>query len=969
MLNPKQIVAQVSRNGNGFRQIVVPVPANVTRFTTLQDFVALLEARGLKPQLLSNNQWRALCPAHDDQRPSLAFTERDGRILVHCFAGCSVEAICNALGISVKDLRIDQDFERRITFEVRDPNGTLVALHERIERNGRKTFIWKHPDGRKAQGDLKVADLPLYGVHRLQSAEFVVIVEGEKCADALWSVGIPAVATYGATCDPADEPLRQVIERAPIIYLWADSDNAGRKHMERIGKRLLELGATDVRWVEWSDAPEKGDAADAVAQQVDICALLEAAKPFEPPEEAPQNGATPPTSSQPTQCPFCQLSDAELFERAKPVLGADNPLQAAVERVSQTFGVVGENDNLQLLLLALTTRIFPQPVNVLVVGGTGQGKSFLTDAACATLPPCCHRRIVGASARALLFHPLAKGTVLQWLELPELGGDTIAATILRSILWQAPQETATDYLFVEWTPRGARRRSVQMPRQVALVTTKVDLPKDDQLLSRFLVMEVRESPDKRKAVLNALAASFNGVQPNPTDDALEPVRAFAEWLGRFKVRATIPYAYVLADLFAELPASERDFRDFATLLKLIAACALWNLVKRHHSFDGDNLQVTASLDDYATVYRLLLPVWGKPRSAALSETERRVAEALKESDHPATAEELAKIVGITDRSVRRALKDLTEKGLVERGEKRGRSYEWRLIGDLDALTVTLPTPEEVAAAWQPEPDPTRSDNLSPEADHNEPTEPTSDLPEVTICHLSPAVTDITDIHGHGVMSVKNPINTSTFGFTDKRTQDTLQMDDTDAEVTVRKLSDIFEAAPMDAERQVNRVRDVRDAKNLSSTSTFCGHSPMSANVRDVRDDRHDRDFPDPEGDLAVKVTCPRCGSWRRVPPDALMLADPLCDICGSVMKPEPEDSEECYIDTEDLVASFFEASDEPVVFDLETNEAIPVAFPDLQPQKVHCPRCGHSETTNAAALLPPLCPACKTPMDWEADGQ
>ena len=502
---------------------------------------------------------------------------------------------------------------------------------------------------------------------------------------------------------------------------------------------------------------------------------------------------------------------------------------------------------------------------------------------------------------------------------------------------------------------------------MALITTKVDLPKDDQLLSRFLVMEVRESPDKRKAVLNALAASFNGVQSSPTDDALEPVRAFAEWLGRFKVRVTIPYAYVLADLFAELPASERDFRDFATLLKLIAACALWNLAKRHHSFDGDNLQVTASLDDYATVYRLLLPVWGKPRSAALSETERRVAEALKESDHPATAEELAKVVGITDRSVRRALKDLAEKGLVERGEKRGRSYEWRLIGDLDALTVTLPTPEEVAAAWQPDPDPTRSDSLSPEADHNEPTEPPSDLPKVTICHLSPAVTDIADIHGHDAMSAKNPINTSTFGFTDKRTQDTLQMDDTSMESDRQELNirnSTACSAFADADSLKNRVRDVRDAKNLSSTSTFCGHSPMSANVRDVRDDRHDRDFPDPEGGLEVKVTCPRCGSWRRVPPDALMLADPLCDICSSVMKPEPEDSEERSIVTGDWVASFFEASNEPVVFDLETNEAIPVASPDCPTKEARCPRCGHREVVDPEVLLPPLCPACSSPMEW-----
>jgi DNA-binding transcriptional ArsR family regulator len=928
---------------------------------TFQDFITLLEVKGLKPRQLANGQWQAHCPAHDDAEPSLSVTESYGRILLHCFAGCAVDAICNALGITLKDLRTDQDLERRVTFEVRDPNGALVALHERIERNGKKTFVWRHPDGRKAQGDLKVADLPLYGVHRLQSAEFVVIVEGEKCADALWSVGIPAVATYGATCDPADEPLRQVIERVQTIYLWADNDNAGRKHMERIGKRLLELGATDVRWVEWHDAPEKGDAADAVAQRVDLHALLEAAKPFEPPEEAPQNGSTPPISSQTAQCPFCQLSDAELFERARPVLDAENPLQAAVERVSQTFGVVGENDNLQLLLLALTTRIFPQPVNVLVVGGTGQGKSFLTDAACATLPPCCHRRIVGASARALLFHPLAKGTVLQWLELPELGGDTIAATILRSILWQAPQETATDYLFVEWTPKGARRRSVQMPRQVALITTKVDLPKDDQLLSRFLVMEVRESPDKRKAVLNALAASFNGVQSSPTDDALEPVRAFAEWLARFKVRVTIPYAYVLADLFAELPASERDFRDFATLLKLVAACALWNLPKRQHAFNGDNLQVTANLDDYATVYRLLLPVWGKPRSAALSEAERKVAEALFAfaQDHPPTAEELAQALGLAKRTVERHLRSLELKGFAERGDKRevagiGRkAYEWKPVGDLSALTPTLPTPEQVASRWQPEPP--KPDPISDICDNSRQC-PLSlierEKPQQILGFSAPD--PISDICDTGDLTIS---------------------DDSDSETTVRKLSDIFEAGAASPIGKENDVANVANSKTPSFTKENLRHSPLSLNVANVANasptepQKPDKSLPiDPDSGLEVKVVCPTCGSWRRVPPDALMLADPRCSTCGSVMKPEPEDNGERYIDTEDWVASFLEGSNEPVVFDLETDEVIPVAdLPPLPTQEAVCPRCGHREHAIPTGLFPPLCPACRSPMQWLDD--
>lgn len=39
----------------------------------------------------------ACCPAHDDRQPSLSITERDGKLLVHCFAGCPQEAVWAAL--------------------------------------------------------------------------------------------------------------------------------------------------------------------------------------------------------------------------------------------------------------------------------------------------------------------------------------------------------------------------------------------------------------------------------------------------------------------------------------------------------------------------------------------------------------------------------------------------------------------------------------------------------------------------------------------------------------------------------------------------------------------------------------------------------------------------------------------------------------------------------------------------------
>ena len=49
--------------------------------------------------------WLGKCPAHQDQRPSLSIDEGvDGRALVKCWAGCTLDAILSALGLTKKDL-------------------------------------------------------------------------------------------------------------------------------------------------------------------------------------------------------------------------------------------------------------------------------------------------------------------------------------------------------------------------------------------------------------------------------------------------------------------------------------------------------------------------------------------------------------------------------------------------------------------------------------------------------------------------------------------------------------------------------------------------------------------------------------------------------------------------------------------------------------------------------------------------
>jgi hypothetical protein len=52
-----------------------------------------------------DGRWIARCPAHDDSHPSLSVRElADGRVLVHCFGGCSVEDVLQAAGVTFESL-------------------------------------------------------------------------------------------------------------------------------------------------------------------------------------------------------------------------------------------------------------------------------------------------------------------------------------------------------------------------------------------------------------------------------------------------------------------------------------------------------------------------------------------------------------------------------------------------------------------------------------------------------------------------------------------------------------------------------------------------------------------------------------------------------------------------------------------------------------------------------------------------
>ena len=64
-----------------------------------------------------DNSWIACCPGHDDKNPSLVITEKDGKVLLHCFSHhCDVSDIVHAVGLELSDL-----FPKQIRIEGSKP--------------------------------------------------------------------------------------------------------------------------------------------------------------------------------------------------------------------------------------------------------------------------------------------------------------------------------------------------------------------------------------------------------------------------------------------------------------------------------------------------------------------------------------------------------------------------------------------------------------------------------------------------------------------------------------------------------------------------------------------------------------------------------------------------------------------------------------------------------------------------------
>ena len=227
-----------------------------------------------------NGQWVASCPVpghgrgNGDKNPSLSITESEGKVLFHCHGGCDQREVFDA----VRDRNLLPTTPKReeISFTqhqapvletewlYRSEDGDTLFTKRRYKTSDAKgkTYSIHRVDaqGKRIAG-LKDTRIVPYRLPELLDAKTagraIYLVEGEKAADALVSIGAIATTSHtGAGSWP--EEITQYFAGANIVVI-PDHDEPGRKYARKAIQNLLPV-AKSVRYLDLDLMVEGDDA-------------------------------------------------------------------------------------------------------------------------------------------------------------------------------------------------------------------------------------------------------------------------------------------------------------------------------------------------------------------------------------------------------------------------------------------------------------------------------------------------------------------------------------------------------------------------------------------------------------------------------------------------------------------------------------------------------------------------------------
>jgi hypothetical protein len=209
-----------------------------------------------------NGQWVCSCPVpghgqgNGDKNPSLSITESEGKVLFHCHGGCDQRDVFDAvrernlLPTTPKreEISFTQHQDKVLEHEwlYRTEDGDTLFTKRRYKTNDEKgkTYSIHRVDanGKRIAG-LKDTRIVPYNLPELLDAKAagraIYLVEGEKAADALVSIGATATTSHtGAGSWPTE--ITQYFSGANVVVI-PDNDEPGFSYAKRAIAHLLPV--------------------------------------------------------------------------------------------------------------------------------------------------------------------------------------------------------------------------------------------------------------------------------------------------------------------------------------------------------------------------------------------------------------------------------------------------------------------------------------------------------------------------------------------------------------------------------------------------------------------------------------------------------------------------------------------------------------------------------------------------------
>ena len=153
-----------------------------------------------------------------------------------------------------------------------DAAGKLIAVVYRYDPPGQKKQFrpWDAKRHKMAPPDPR----PLYNQPGMVSAAQVVLVEGEKCAQALIDAGVNATTAMHGANAPVDKTDWSPLAGKAVL-IWPDRDKPGWEYAAQAAQAVLAAGAKSCHILyPPEDAPDGWDAADAIAESFDVATFL-----------------------------------------------------------------------------------------------------------------------------------------------------------------------------------------------------------------------------------------------------------------------------------------------------------------------------------------------------------------------------------------------------------------------------------------------------------------------------------------------------------------------------------------------------------------------------------------------------------------------------------------------------------------------------------------------------------------------